>query len=43
MEVIGNTQDYCNACFTGEYPLPIPNGITKNEFEVPLTAKQGAL
>lgn len=42
MEVIGNTQDYCNACFTGEYPLPIPNGITKNEFEVPLTTKPGA-
>jgi amidophosphoribosyltransferase len=35
MSVIGTSSGYCNACFTGKYPLPVPEGITKNGFEVP--------
>ena len=35
MKAIGRTDGYCNACFTGEYPLPVPVtlGRTKNNFE----------
>jgi amidophosphoribosyltransferase len=35
MSAIGSSSGYCNACFTGKYPLPIPEGITKTGFEVP--------
>lgn len=35
MSAIGSTCGYCNACFTGSYPLPVPEGITKTGFEVP--------
>ena len=35
MSAIGCSCGYCNACFTGKYPLPVPQGITKNGFEVP--------
>ncbi len=35
MSAIGSSCGYCNACFTGSYPLPVPEGITKNGFEVP--------
>jgi amidophosphoribosyltransferase len=24
---------YCRACFTGEYPIPVPEGATKLRFE----------
>ncbi|MDR2753444.1 MAG: amidophosphoribosyltransferase [Oscillospiraceae bacterium] len=29
-------QGYCNACFSGEYPVRIPNGPLKSKFERPL-------
>ena len=35
MSAIGSSHGYCNACFTGNYPLPVPTGITKNCFEGP--------
>jgi len=43
MSAIGTDKGYCNACFTGKYPLPIPVGITKNGFEMPIAAPQGAV
>lgn len=42
MAAIGTDHGYCNACFTGKYPLPVPAGITKNGFEMPLEINQGA-
>ena len=35
MKAIGRTDGYCNACFTGDYPIPVPVtfGRTKNNFE----------
>jgi amidophosphoribosyltransferase len=35
MKAIGRTDGYCNACFTGEYPVPVPVtiGRTKQLFE----------
>ena len=35
MKAIGRTDGYCNACFTGDYPVPVPVtfGRTKNNFE----------
>jgi len=42
MAAIGTDKGYCNACFTGRYPLPVPVGITKNGFELPIETQQGA-
>lgn len=42
MDAIGEQEGYCNACFTGRYPLPIPDGVNKNGFEIPLEDPQGA-
>lgn len=33
MTAIGSRTGYCNACFTGKYPLPIPNGMSKAGLE----------
>lgn len=33
MGAIGRTEGYCNACFTGNYPIPIYMHGTKTEFE----------
>jgi amidophosphoribosyltransferase len=33
MRAIGSTSGYCNACFTGRYPLHVNLDLTKNEFE----------
>lgn len=35
MKAIGRSDGYCNACFTGEYPVPVPVtlGRAKNNFE----------
>jgi amidophosphoribosyltransferase len=33
MAAIGRSEGYCNACFTGEYPIPIQPGMTKTGFE----------
>ncbi len=37
MKAIGRADGYCNACFTGEYPLPVPVSLTgrrgKESFE----------
>jgi amidophosphoribosyltransferase len=33
MASIGRTEGYCNACFTGDYPLPLSKGMTKTGFE----------
>jgi amidophosphoribosyltransferase len=34
MKAIGRTDGYCNACFTGEYPLPVAVSIgSKRSFE----------
>ena len=32
---------YCSACFTGDYPTPIPLHTEKNRFERPLSEKNG--
>lgn len=33
MKAIGSKNGYCNACFTGEYPIAIPHGSVKTGFE----------
>ena len=35
MKAIGRSDGYCNACFTGDYPLAVPVtiGRSKNNFE----------
>jgi amidophosphoribosyltransferase len=33
MKAIGRTEGYCNACFTGRYPLPIDADASKAGFE----------
>jgi amidophosphoribosyltransferase len=33
MAAIGRSDGYCNACFTGDYPLPLTEGMTKTGFE----------
>jgi amidophosphoribosyltransferase len=33
MGAIGKPDGYCNACFTGDYPLPVPAAPTKLGFE----------
>jgi len=34
MRAVGRTDDgYCQACFTGEYPLPLNSENTKTGFE----------
>ncbi len=33
MDAIGPSDGYCNACFTGDYPLPVTAGLTKMGFE----------
>ena len=33
MAAIGRSEGYCNACFTGCYPLPVPSGMVKTGFE----------
>ncbi len=43
MSAISTDKGYCNACFTGDYPLPVPVGITKNGFEMPIKDQQGAI
>jgi amidophosphoribosyltransferase len=43
MDAIGTHKGYCNACFTGKYPLPVPVGINKNGFELPIETHQGAV
>ena len=37
MRAIGRTSGYCNACFTGVYPIEIDNQPTKLEFEKSIT------
>jgi amidophosphoribosyltransferase len=32
MEAIDSESGYCNACFTGEYPLPVQQGLEKERF-----------
>ncbi|HRI43549.1 MAG TPA: amidophosphoribosyltransferase [Fimbriimonadaceae bacterium] len=35
-EAVGRpTDDFCLACFDGEYPLPVPEDLTKQAFEAP--------
>jgi amidophosphoribosyltransferase len=29
---------YCRACFTGEYPIPVPDAAGKERFEAPAGA-----
>ncbi|MEM9607298.1 MAG: amidophosphoribosyltransferase [Actinomycetota bacterium] len=33
MKAIGRDDGYCNACFTGEYPVPVPEIRSKSRFE----------
>ena len=33
--VDGTTEGFCTACFTGKYPLEIPEGLRKHAFEEP--------
>ena len=32
-------RDYCDACFSGRYPTPIPADTAKDKFEKPLSAR----
>jgi amidophosphoribosyltransferase len=49
--VDGSTDGFCTACFTGKYPLEIPDGLKKHAFDDPppvgeiatVTAGQGHL
>ena len=31
-----NHHDYCDACFSGNYPTPVPTSTAKNRFEQPI-------
>ena len=31
MKAIGRADGYCNACFTGEYPIPVPVSIGRSK------------
>ncbi|MBO4396770.1 MAG: amidophosphoribosyltransferase [Eubacterium sp.] len=33
------SNDYCNACFSGDYPTDIPQNTSKNRFEQPLSKR----
>ena len=33
MSAIGREDGYCNACFTGDYPVPVPEISSKSRFE----------
>jgi amidophosphoribosyltransferase len=33
MQALGRTSGYCNACFTGKYPIDVPLENSKTEFE----------
>ena len=33
--VDGTTEGFCTACFTGKYPLEIPEGLKKHAFDDP--------
>lgn len=37
-ELIGNNQ-YCNACFSGDYPTRVPENTSKTRFEQPLSRR----
>lgn len=37
--LIGN-EKFCRACFSGEYPTPIPENTTKNRFEAKLSERK---
>ncbi|MCP4546152.1 MAG: amidophosphoribosyltransferase [bacterium] len=30
---VNDPEDFCTACFSGEYPVPVPAGITKNRMD----------
>ena len=38
-EMIGSTQ-FCHACFSGDYPTPIPENTQKDRFEGPLSQRE---
>ena len=38
-ELIGSTA-FCSACFSGNYPTPIPADTAKDKFEAPLSARR---
>lgn len=33
MNAVGTSQGYCQACFTGNYPINIDHKLSKNEYE----------
>jgi len=33
MRAVGSTEGYCNACFTGRYPIPVGDAQAKLSFE----------
>jgi amidophosphoribosyltransferase len=33
MRAVGSSEGYCNACFTGEYPIPVHEAQAKLSFE----------
>jgi amidophosphoribosyltransferase len=37
MRAVGSTEGYCQACFTGKYPLPLNKENTKTGFETAIT------
>lgn len=39
--VNGRDPDYCSACFSGEYPIPVPDEFRKDVFETPVVALGG--
>jgi len=32
---------FCSACFTGDYPIPVPDEVKKDKFEAKLSSKRG--
>ena len=39
----GASCDFCDGCFTGSYPMPVPKDIYKDKFESKLSEKKGGV
>lgn len=39
LSVMIGSENYCHACFSGEYPTPIPSNTTKDRFETRLSQR----
>lgn len=41
MRAVGSAEGYCQACFTGQYPVPVDLSSAKTGFELPIIEKRG--